>query len=72
MAKKKQYAIYCESLFGPTFIGIYVLDNCNANSKSNTSLGGTYSNDTGLDGKTIFTCSQWFQVREIEVFEITD
>jgi hypothetical protein len=37
-----------------------------------TSLGRAYTNDTGLDGKTVFTGSQCFQVREIEVFEITD
>jgi hypothetical protein len=43
-----------------------------ANSKSNTSLGNTYTNDTGLDGKTVFTGSEHFHVSEIEVFEIAD
>jgi hypothetical protein len=30
-----------------------------------------YTNDTGLDEFTFFTGSQWFQVKEIEVFEIS-
>jgi hypothetical protein len=39
---------------------------------SSTWLGGAYTNDTGLGGMTVFTGSLHFQVREIEVFEITD
>jgi hypothetical protein len=31
-----------------------------------------YTSDTGLDGKIVFTGSKNFQVREIEVFEITN
>jgi hypothetical protein len=49
-----------------------VSDNCNANTNSFTLLGRSYTNDTGLDDETVFTDSADFQVKEIEVFEITD
>jgi hypothetical protein len=52
--------------------GMYVSDNCNANTSSCTNLGLAYTNDTGLDGRTVFTGSLYFKVKEIEVFEITD
>jgi hypothetical protein len=39
--------------------------------KSSTYLGDTYTNDTGLDEKVVFAGSEKFQVKEIEVFEIT-
>jgi hypothetical protein len=35
-------------------------------------FGRSYANDTGLDGKTFFTGSWHFKVKEIEVFELTD
>jgi hypothetical protein len=43
---------------GPRFYGIPVSDNRKAN--------------TGLDRKMFFTGSERFQVKEIEVFQITD
>jgi hypothetical protein len=49
-----------------------VSDDCNANTSSFTYLGLAYYNDTGLDGKMVFTGSNLFKVKEIEVFEITD
>jgi hypothetical protein len=67
----KSVAICCDSQRGPHFGDIAVRDNCNANTDSETSLGYSYTNDTGLDGKTVFTGSHDFQVKEIEVFEIT-
>jgi hypothetical protein len=73
-AEKKQYAIICNSNFGPIFgygYDIGVCDNCNANTRSHTVLGNSYTNDTGLDKFIVFTGSQYFQVAEIEVFEIT-
>jgi hypothetical protein len=71
-AQGKDRAIYCDSERGPCFGGdIAVYDNCNANS-SWTQLGLAYTNDTGLDGQVVFTGSLCFQVKEIEVFEITD
>jgi hypothetical protein len=70
IAKKKQYAIECDSSCGPAFGGMFVYDSCNANTDSFTSLGAAYTNDTRLDDKMVFTSSSNFQVREIEVFEI--
>jgi hypothetical protein len=62
----------CLPGFGPHFFDIGVSDNCNANTGSDTlSFGNIYTNDTGLDGKTVFTGSEHFQVKEIEVFEIS-
>jgi hypothetical protein len=71
-AEKKDKAICCDSDYGPHFNDIYVSDNSNAKTNSCTELGCSYTNDTGLDGKTLFTGSKSFQVKEIEVFEITD
>jgi hypothetical protein len=51
---------------------ISVAGNCNANANSYTFLGASYTNDTGLDEFVVFTGSDCFQVKEIEVFEITD
>jgi hypothetical protein len=68
----KQRAINCDSGWGPRFSGMRVSDNCDANTYSWTSLGTVYTNDTGLRGNTVFTRSEYFQVKEIEVFEITD
>jgi hypothetical protein len=74
-AENKLDAIYCNSESGPTFgrgIDIAVHDNCNENTKSQTWLGVTYTNDTALDKGIVFTGSDKFQVKEIEVFEVTD
>jgi hypothetical protein len=71
-AEEKQWAIRCEPASGPCFGDMDVSDNCNANPFSFTNLCDHYTNDTGLDGKTVFTGSQYFKVKEIEVFEITD
>jgi hypothetical protein len=71
-AEKKYVAIYCSSRWGPRFgWDIAVSDNCNANTRSCTYLGDTYTNDTGLDKYVVFTGSTYFRVKEIEVFEIT-
>jgi hypothetical protein len=69
-AEMKQQAIYCDSKYGPDFNDIRVSDNCNANTDSFTFLGSSYTNDTALDGQFVFTGSEYFQVKEIEVFEI--
>jgi hypothetical protein len=71
-AEEKEKAIRCDSGWGPYFGGMAVSDNCNANTDSYTQLGIAYTNDTGLDGETVFTGSHDFKVKEIEVFEITD
>jgi hypothetical protein len=72
-AEKKRRAILCESGCGPYFGGdMGVRDNCNANTNSCTCLGDCYTNDTGLNRTVVFTGSGSFQVKEIEIFEITD
>jgi hypothetical protein len=71
-AEEKQKVIFCHSEWGPWFGGMGVSGNCNANTHSYTDLGGVYTNDTGLDRKTVFTGSKNFKVKEIEVFEIID
>jgi hypothetical protein len=70
-AERRDKAIFCDSFGGPHFGDIEVKDKCNANTMSLTYFGTRYTNDTGLDGNTFFTGSRDFQVKEIEVFEIT-
>jgi hypothetical protein len=69
---KKHQAILCYSEWGPQFLDIGVLENCDPNTENWTHFGRTYINDTELDGETIFTGLLHFQVKEIEVFEIAD
>jgi hypothetical protein len=71
-AEEKHKAIDCDSNYGPSFgyEDITVSDNCNTNTSSYTYLGSSYANDTGLDGRIVFTGSRNFKVEEIEVFEI--
>jgi hypothetical protein len=75
-SEMKHRALFCSSNGGPSFgyfpAGISVYDDCNTNTNSCTSLGGTYTNDTGLRNNIVFTGSNRFQVKEIEVFEITE
>jgi hypothetical protein len=72
-AEKKHEAIWCHSEWGPVFgDDIVVSDNGNTNTRSYTSLGTSYTNDSGLGQWVVFTGSHYFQVKEIEVFEITD
>jgi fructose-specific component phosphotransferase system IIB-like protein len=49
---------------------IYVCGGCNVNASCYTNLGGSYANDTGLDGKQVFTGEYQFTVKEIEVFAV--
>jgi hypothetical protein len=71
--ERKDRAIYGYSERGPDFRHIVVSDNCKANTNSDTYyFGDVYTNDTGLERMTFFTGSESFQVKEIEVFEITD
>jgi hypothetical protein len=73
-AEKKDKAIWCRSERGPHFWDIGVDDDCNATDSSNNTpwFGFNYTDDPRLDGKTFLTGSKTFQVKEIEVFEITD
>jgi hypothetical protein len=72
--EKKEYAIYCNSGYGPSFgrgCDLAVSDNCNVYTGSSTYLDGYYTKDIELDEKNVLTDSDSFQVEEIEVFEIT-
>jgi hypothetical protein len=75
-SQDKHRAICCDSEQGPCFgyynssYDIFVSDNCDANTNSRTCLFFSYTNDTGLDDEIVFTGSFYFQVTEIEVFEI--
>jgi hypothetical protein len=69
----KQKALRCDSQWGPFFgDDIMIVDQCNASTESYTFLDYSYTNDTRLEADVVFTGSQCFKVREIEVFEITD
>jgi hypothetical protein len=69
-------AIFCQFSFGPHFCDLVVLDEQGRSNRGDvgltgcSSLGNSYVNDTGRDGKTFFTGSDRFTVKEIEVFEI--
>jgi hypothetical protein len=71
-AEEKDRTISCDCYSGPHFSELVVFGDCDDASRGWTEFGTIYNNDTGLDGKTFFTGSAYFQVREIEVFEITD
>jgi hypothetical protein len=76
--KAKWQAIGCLSVCGPYFPGGFqILQNCNAQANSRACyFGSVYINDTGVGGlsphSTFLTGSEHFQVKEIEVLEITD
>jgi hypothetical protein len=72
MEEKKDMAIRCYDQYGPHFRDLYVKDAMGAQCQGVTQIGVFYTNDTGLDGNTFLTGSSNFQVKEIEVFEITD
>jgi hypothetical protein len=66
-------AICSHSSYGPRFgsnADISVADGCNGNASSYTHLGAGYENDTGLDGKQVFTGEYYFTAKEVEVFSI--
>jgi hypothetical protein len=71
--EEKWEGIRCDSEWGPCFgRDIGVSDNRNAWIRTSTFLGFVYTNDTGLNECMVFTGSFHFQVKEIEVFEITE
>jgi hypothetical protein len=73
-AEEKQRAICCDSAQGPCCgdCDMTVSHNCNTNIWNSTSLGNSYTNNTGLDWFVVFAGSPYFRVKEIEVSEITD
>jgi hypothetical protein len=74
-AGEKQNAIWCDSAWGPLFGEgcIFVSDDCNANTDSNTlRFGGEYESASGEVEWGFLTGAREFRVKEIEVFEIAD
>jgi hypothetical protein len=68
-------AILCYPSYGPTFGNgwdIHVADNSNSNTNSYSNLGSGYVNDTGVNGREVFTGECNFTVKEIEVFTIEE
>jgi hypothetical protein len=68
-------AINYQASYGARFgsgANIAVADCCNQNTNSYTNLGNSYVNDTEIDGRQVFTGEQYFRVKEIEVFKITE
>jgi hypothetical protein len=67
-------AIHCYSSGCPLFgynHDISVYGSCDTPTSQYTSLGHSYVNDTGIDGKQVFTGEYNFTVKNIEVFQIS-
>jgi hypothetical protein len=69
--REKESAIICNACYGPCFSdNLQVYDNCNTNTGNSSCVGPTCERTTFMDAITILTGSQYFIVKEIEVFEI--
>jgi hypothetical protein len=69
--EKRGEAILGDSKIGPSFGDISLSDKCDQNTSSSTEHFGTnYANSTSLEGKTFFTGSTTFRVKDVEIFEI--
>jgi hypothetical protein len=74
LLKSSSNAIHCDSSNGPVFgsnCDMAVRDRCSESTSNCTYPGGAYVNDTGIDGKHVFTGEFTFTVKEIEVFSIS-
>lgn len=70
ITKNHQYAIYCESTYGPSFGGghdLHIYGNANSNTSSYSGLGHTYECPSGQQS-TFFTGARNFSVTDYEVF----
>jgi hypothetical protein len=70
--EEKDFQCRRDSRQDPHFGDMTVSDNCHTNTHRSSSIGTCYTNDTGMAGDIICAGSRNFQVKEIEVFEITD
>jgi hypothetical protein len=68
-AEEKHHAVLSALGSGPSFGLFHLWDDCNG---TYLGIGTAYTNDTGVDGKEVFTGSQSCQIKEIEVFEFTN
>jgi hypothetical protein len=65
-------AIICDVNRGPCFSEIGIVDGCNATMANYSGfMWRPYTGTTGADSGFIFSSSDHFAVKEIEVFEIT-
>jgi hypothetical protein len=74
-AAEKDKAIMRDCYFGPSFGSDILISNhivASPETFPNTSHGETYTEDTGLAGDRVFMGGRQFQVKEIEVFEISE
>jgi hypothetical protein len=73
-AKAKASAIGCNYWIGPWFGGdLIVWHNCMGSINTRSSdFGSYYTNYTRFDGKTFLTGGQYFDVKEIEIFQVVD
>jgi hypothetical protein len=57
---------------GPTFgrWALRILDQCQCSDKNFSYLDNGYVNHTGIPAREVLTGSQYFTVKEIEVFEV--
>jgi hypothetical protein len=72
--EKEHVAIQCMSDWGPNFHEIGISNLSNENDESFAYFDGSedsYINDSNVDGRTLFTGSEQFRVKEIEVYEIS-
>jgi hypothetical protein len=70
-----EYAIYCNSEYGPTFgeDDIHIADNSNTTMNSYSDLGWTYKHpqyeEGTIEAQTFLAGTDWFQLDEIEVYQ---
>ena len=72
LVKNQQYAIYCDSSYGPTFgdgHDLHISNDANTSSFSESNLGYSYQLPTGQQS-TFFTGAKNFNVTDYEVFGI--
>jgi hypothetical protein len=71
--KQEVNAIYDDSSYGPLFgygHDLSVYGQWQSPNNCHSTLGTTYTNDTGLAGNEVLTGAQYFAVKEIEVFGV--
>jgi hypothetical protein len=69
--KNGRNAIYWTTSRGPYFeyhLDIFMYDNCYPSVNNCTDLGRSHVNNTGIDGKFVFTGEKYFTKKEIEAF----
>ena len=72
---KKQYGIYCNSGYGPSFGGghdLHIANGANANSTSYSNLGNTYQCPANANSSSFLAGQSNFIVNEVEVFVFKD